>query len=180
MLKRLKKSERLPVEAQFSSQGVALVNIPFCPQSGSSHLKRNGHTHYGKQNYLRIANLTSHFAIRISQKAYQVPGLVQLLRLEVASRLSGVSSLAKKKWSWIALDTTKVIAFYVGVVQAEAPSNCGDVSRSSTASRPTRVTEGLESYKGPLLQPEVCTIRAHKHHRAIQLQDATASLSFSA
>ena len=27
------------------------MNNLSCPRCGSSHLKRNGHTHYGKQNY---------------------------------------------------------------------------------------------------------------------------------
>src|SRR4028119_16788 len=38
-------------DSNFPSQGVALMNNLTCPRCGSSQIKRNGHTHYGKQNY---------------------------------------------------------------------------------------------------------------------------------
>src|SRR5262245_45432498 len=76
-----------------------------CPQCGLSHIKRNGYTHYGKQNL----NVT------FSQAQKSVIQLVQL-EAEADEIWSFVVSKDNKQWVRIALDiaTKQVLAFYVG------------------------------------------------------------------
>jgi transposase-like protein len=66
-----------------------------CPQCELSHIKRNGYTHYGKQNY----------RCKICDR-----------QAEADETWSFVASKENKQWVWIAIDvdTKQVIAFYVG------------------------------------------------------------------
>jgi transposase-like protein len=53
----LKKIERLRVieVVEISKTGATPMNNLRCPHCGLSHIKLNGHTHYGKQNHLCLS-----------------------------------------------------------------------------------------------------------------------------
>jgi insertion element IS1 protein InsB len=60
------------------------VNNLYCPQCGLSHIKRNGHTYYGKQNY-QCKQCGRQF-VKDSQQISE--GMKDLIRVLLLERLS--------------------------------------------------------------------------------------------
>jgi hypothetical protein len=49
------------------------VNNLLCPRCGLSHIKRNGHTHYGEQNYRKLSTAVHDFLEKSCTAAESLP-----------------------------------------------------------------------------------------------------------
>src|SRR5262245_16486078 len=104
-----------------------------CPQCGLSHIKRNGYTHYGKQNY-RCKDCDRQF-VEDSQ--------------HIGKEWSFAISKENKQWVWIALDiaTKQVLAFYVGDRSAASAQELWRRIPQVYRYHATFYTDGLADYK---------------------------------
>lgn len=91
------------------------MNNPSCPQCGVSHSKRNGHTHYRKQNY-RCLECGRQF-VRDSQRVEEaVRALVKKLLLERVS-LRGICRVTGLSLTWLLQ--------FIAEVYAQLPADLG-------------------------------------------------------
>jgi len=97
----LKNSGRLDVieVPNFYSQGAALLNNLCCPHCRLSHIKKNGHTHYGKQNF-QCLNCSRQFVAHSQRIDEQTKELVKRLLLERLS-LRGICRVLDISLEWL-------------------------------------------------------------------------------
>ena len=84
-----------------------------CPQCGLSHIKRNGYTHYGKQNY-RCKDCDRQFVEDSQHIGEEVKDLIKVLLLERLS-LRGICRVTRVSLTWL-LD-------FIAEVYAESPDD---------------------------------------------------------
>jgi insertion element IS1 protein InsB len=84
-----------------------------CPQCGLSHIKRNGYTHYGKQNY-RYKDCDRQFVENSQRISEEVKDLIKTLLLERLS-LRGICRVTGVSLTWL-LD-------FIAEVYAESPDD---------------------------------------------------------
>ena len=70
-----------------------------CPQCGLSHIKRNGYTHYGKQNY-RCKDCDRQFVEDSQHIGEEVKDLIKVLLLERLS-LRGICRVTRVSLTWL-------------------------------------------------------------------------------
>jgi len=75
------------------------MNKLSCPECGSSHLKRNGHTHYGKQNY-HCKGCGRQFVADSQHVDEETKGVIKRLLLERLS-LSGICRVVGVSLRWL-------------------------------------------------------------------------------
>jgi len=75
------------------------VNNLLCPRCGLSHIKRNGHTHYGEQNYL-CKKCNRQFVENSQRVSEEEKALIQRLLLERLS-LRGICRGAEVSLTWL-------------------------------------------------------------------------------
>jgi insertion element IS1 protein InsB len=73
------------------------MNNLHCPQCGLSHIKRNGYTHFGKQNY-RCKDCDRQFVEDSQRIGEEVKDLIKVLLLERLS-LRGICRVTRRKSS---------------------------------------------------------------------------------
>src|SRR5688572_7010191 len=79
-----------------------------CPQCGLSHIKRNGYTHYGKQNY-RCKDCDRQFVEDSQRIGEEVKDLIKVLLLERLS-LRGICRVTGVSLTWLLHFITELIA----------------------------------------------------------------------
>jgi insertion element IS1 protein InsB len=79
-----------------------------CPQCGLSRIKRNGYTHYGKQNY-RCKNCNRQFVEDSQQISEEMKDLIKVLLLERLS-LRGICRVAGVSLTWLLNFITELYA----------------------------------------------------------------------
>jgi insertion element IS1 protein InsB len=84
-----------------------------CPQCGLSHIKRNGYTHYGKQNY-PCKDCDRQFVEDSQRIGEEVKNLIKVLLLERLS-LRGICRVTRVSLTWL-LD-------FIAKVYAESPDD---------------------------------------------------------
>jgi insertion element IS1 protein InsB len=84
-----------------------------CPQCGLSHIKRNGYTHYGKQNY-RCKDCDRQFVEDSQHIGEEMKDLIKVLLLERLS-LRGICRVTPVSLTWL-LD-------FIAEVYAESPDD---------------------------------------------------------
>jgi insertion element IS1 protein InsB len=84
-----------------------------CPQCGLSHIKRNGYTHYGKQNY-RCKDCDRQFVEDSQHIGEEMKDLIKVLLLERLS-LRGICRVTRVSLTWL-LD-------FIAEVYAESPDD---------------------------------------------------------
>src|SRR5262249_44227465 len=82
-----------------SRLGVILMNKLRCPQCGLSHVKRNGLTHYGKQNYL-CKDCDRQFVEDSQLIGEELKDLIKVLLLERLS-LRGICRVTGVSLTWL-------------------------------------------------------------------------------
>jgi len=82
-----------------NNQDFTQTNSLTCPRCQLSHIKRNGHTYYGKQNYQCLL-CNRQFVIRNETVSQQKQGLIKSLLLERIS-LRGICRVLKVSLGWL-------------------------------------------------------------------------------
>lgn len=82
-----------------NNQDFTQTNSLSCPRCQLSHIKRNGHTYYGKQNY-RCKLGDRQFVIRSKSAVADKHELIKSLPLEQIS-LRGICRVLKVSLSWL-------------------------------------------------------------------------------
>ncbi len=82
-----------------NNQEITQANDLSCPRCQLSHIKRNGHTHYGKQNYQCLL-CARQFVIKNETVSRQKQKLVKRMLLERIS-LRGICRVLKVSLSWL-------------------------------------------------------------------------------
>jgi hypothetical protein len=106
------------------------MNNLSCPQCGLSHIKRNGYTHYGKQNY-RCKDCDRQFVEDSQHIGEEEKDLIKVLLLERLS-LRGIRRVT---------DPQSAIRNQVIPLEApplDQPSSRGVLASNRPAARPTR------------------------------------------
>lgn len=75
------------------------MNNLCCPQCGSSHIKRNGYTHYGNQNY-RCKDCDRQFVEDSQHIGKEMKDLIKILLLERLS-LRGICRVTGVSLTWL-------------------------------------------------------------------------------
>jgi IS1 family transposase len=89
------------------------MNNLHCPQCGLSHIKRNGYTHYGKQNY-RCKDCDRQFVEDSQRIGEEVRDLIKVLLLE-RLRLRGICRVTRVSLTWL--------LNFIDEVYAESPED---------------------------------------------------------
>src|SRR5215217_1934541 len=82
-----------------NNQEITQTNNLRCPNCQLSHIKKNGHTYYGKQNYQCLL-CDRQFVIRNEHICAQTKELIALLLLERIS-LRGICRVTKVSLCWL-------------------------------------------------------------------------------
>ncbi len=85
--------------AMNNQENAPQANNLTCPRCQLSHIKKNGHTYYGKQNHQCLI-CSGQFVIRENRVTEQTKELIILLLLERIS-LRGICRVAKVSLSWL-------------------------------------------------------------------------------
>ncbi len=93
------KEQFLVIDSAMNNQEIAPTNKMTCPRCQLSHIKKNGHTYYGKQNHQCLICGTQ-FVIRNEVVSAQTKELIVLLLLERIS-LRGICRVAKVSLCWL-------------------------------------------------------------------------------
>ena len=89
------------------------MNYLRCPQCGVSHIKRNGYTHYGKQNY-RCKDCDRQFVENSQRIGEEMKDLIKVLLLERLS-LRGICRVTGVSLTWL--------HDFIAEVYAESPDD---------------------------------------------------------
>ncbi len=89
----------LVIDSAMNNQENAPTNNLTCPRCQLSHIKKNGHTYYGKQNHQCLICGTQ-FVIRDNQVSAQTKELIALLLLERIS-LRGICRVLGVSLCWL-------------------------------------------------------------------------------
>ncbi len=92
----------------------------FCPACGSTSIKRNGHTHYGKQNY-RCRNCHRQFVADSQRVSPATQELVKKLLLERIS-LRGICRVAEVSLTWLLNFIAQLYSTLPDDLNAQAPT----------------------------------------------------------
>jgi len=96
----LKNEEQfLVIDSAMNNQETAPPNNLTCPRCQLSHIKRNGHTYYGKQNHQCLMCGTQ-FVIRNQVVSAQTKEIIVSLLLERIS-LRGICRVARVSLCWL-------------------------------------------------------------------------------
>ena len=148
-----------------------------CTRCGSTHCKKNGHIHNGKQNH-RCKDCERQFVMDDKQKIIPewirpmiLKALLERLFLKVeADKMWGfVGNKNNKQWILIAIDvhTRQVIAFHIG-------SRDKDAARKLWQKIPEAYKQHAEFYTD-LYDTYVGVIPEKRHHRVSKQSDALQS-----